>query len=363
MRRKIVLAAVAGAAALGAGPAFAYWSVAVSATSTTASSVALSTISAPTNGNVAATVISSTEVDIKVTAAPSTGTIPTAYQVKRVSPASTVCDSIQVNAVCHDANLNAGTAYFYQVFGRVGDNWIGTSSLTVGNTTTAAPTLQAITAGAPVTSGSPATWTVTFTQPVSGVATSNFSMTGTGTASASVATVAASGGTAPSTSWTVTSTNTTGSGSVRLDLANKTSIVDSGGTGLSNTTPVTGTSVTVNASNKIHVASITASSAIQNPQHYRTTLTITVVDANANPISGVTVTGSWSPTASTAGCAATSASGQCTITTGNNDFNNGTAETWTVNNLSLANYTYDSAADAKQSITINCSSSGTCTSS
>ncbi|MGN6472253.1 MAG: hypothetical protein ACTHK4_01215 [Mycobacteriales bacterium] len=252
MRRRLVVTTVAAAAALAAGPALAVWNATASSTPTSAAAVGLSAVQPPATAT--ATVVSSTSIKIRVTAAPSSGVVPTAYRVQRGATTVTGCDAISINTDCTDAGLTAGTQYTYNVYGRVGANWVGTTPFQLTSTTSAAPALQAITAGSAVNTGSPASWTVSFTQPVSGVTASNFSITPSG-ASATVASVTAGGG-SPSTTWTVTSSNTSGSGSVRLDLANKDNIADSGGTGLTTTTPVTGTSVTVNAAGSVAVTEL-----------------------------------------------------------------------------------------------------------
>ena len=76
----------------------------------------------------------------------------------------------------------------------------------------------------------PVSWTVTFSEPVSGVTASNFTLSRTGLSGAlpTISTVSPTGG-SPSSSWTVTTTTTTATaiaGSIRLDLTNPSPIID-----------------------------------------------------------------------------------------------------------------------------------------
>jgi hypothetical protein len=114
-----------------------------------------------------------------------------------------------------------------------------------------APTVVSITragASATVNSG-PLTWTVTFSEPVNGVTTSNFGLatSGLGGTAPSITSATASGG-APSATWTVSASTTgttgTNSGSIGLNLANVTNIKDVATNSLSATTPVVGEAYT-----------------------------------------------------------------------------------------------------------------------
>jgi hypothetical protein len=96
-----------------------------------------------------------------------------------------------------------------------------------------APTLTSInrTGGSATVNSGPLSWTVTFSEPVNGVTTSNFVLatSGTGGTAPTITSATASGG-APSATWTVTSpvTGTTGTnaGSIGLNLANATNVKD-----------------------------------------------------------------------------------------------------------------------------------------
>ncbi|HTL24277.1 MAG TPA: hypothetical protein VL281_09630 [Mycobacteriales bacterium] len=89
-------------------------------------------------------------------------------------------------------------------------------------------------------------WTVTFSEPVKNVATTNFTplvTSGLG-GSAPTVTSAAPSGSAPSSTWTVTAstagTTASNNGSIALDLTGKGTIQDAAGNGLSATVPVSG---------------------------------------------------------------------------------------------------------------------------
>jgi hypothetical protein len=94
-------------------------------------------------------------------------------------------------------------------------------------------------------------WTVTFSEPVTGVNTADFALDGTGKAGASLTSVVSSS--LYSDSWTVTAT-TGANGTLRLDLHDDDSIVDQtiptanklGGSGLRNGSFTTGQSYTIN---------------------------------------------------------------------------------------------------------------------
>jgi hypothetical protein len=266
MRRQVVVATIAGAAVLVAGPAFALWNASVNATSTTA--LAAAGVQAPTTA--AANAASSTSMSVTVTGVPSSGVVPTAFRVLRGGTTVSGCDSLAINATCTDPGLAPGTQYTYAVYGRVGTNWVSTTSASAQGTTTAAPAwFSSAATSSTINAGQTASWTVVFTQPVSGVTTNNFTVTNTsGTAAGTLASATASGGTIPNTTWTVTSNTVAGSGGIRLDLANKTGIQDSGGTGLTNTSfPVSGGSgamVTVNSAASVAITEVDRSGHSSN---------------------------------------------------------------------------------------------------
>jgi hypothetical protein len=116
-------------------------------------------------------------------------------------------------------------------------------SFTIDNT---APTVSSINrAGTNPTNSGPLTWTVTFSEPVSGVATANFGLvtSGIGGTAPSITSATASGG-APSATWTVSvstsGTTGTNSGSIQLNLTSTGGIKDAANNTLGATTPVAG---------------------------------------------------------------------------------------------------------------------------
>lgn len=103
-------------------------------------------------------------------------------------------------------------------------------------------------------------------------------------------------------------------------------------------------------STKLHIAAIERISGGHsgNSDVYNAQVRVTVVDESANPVSGVTVSGAWSPAAPEATCsAATNAAGQCTFTgTFNGSSGTTSPRTWTISNLSKPGYIYISSANA-----------------
>jgi hypothetical protein len=90
-----------------------------------------------------------------------------------------------------------------------------------------APAALSITrANASPTSQSVVSWTVTFSEAVSGLSKENFQLAATGLKGAQVTNVAPVGGPAPAAVWTVTAATGSGSGTLRLDLVNATGITD-----------------------------------------------------------------------------------------------------------------------------------------
>jgi hypothetical protein len=73
-------------------------------------------------------------------------------------------------------------------------------------------------------------------------------------------------------------------------------------------------------------------------------VTVGVIDAEGQPVSGVVVDGNWSDGANGASSCTTDNSGSCTVTKPNLK-NNVSSVVYSVNNLSLSGYTYDSDAN------------------
>jgi hypothetical protein len=113
----------------------------------------------------------------------------------------------------------------------------------------------------------------------------------------------------------------------------------------------------------LHVSSLVTGTT-SGPTNWTGSITVTVTNSAGTAVSGVAVTGAWSPTsaASPSGCT-TNASGQCTITPAAGAFPSGQlTETWTVSNLSLAGYNYASAANVESAVTLslNCAAATVC---
>jgi hypothetical protein len=108
-----------------------------------------------------------------------------------------------------------------------------------------APAAQSIVrANASPTTLSAVSWTVTFSEAISGLSQENFQLAATGLKGAQATNVAPAVGSAPSAVWTVTAATGSGSGSLRLDLENARGITDAVNlppTGI----PLTGQSYTV----------------------------------------------------------------------------------------------------------------------
>lgn len=107
---------------------------------------------------------------------------------------------------------------------------------------------------------------------------------------------------------------------------------------------------------QLHISALSATSSV-NGSNWKATVTVTVKD-ESTPIqalvSGVAVTGTWSPDAQSSGGSGctTDVTGTCSFTTDNGSaqFKTSTAtETWTVSSLSKTGYTYDSTADTLSS--------------
>jgi hypothetical protein len=103
----------------------------------------------------------------------------------------------------------------------------------------------------------------------------------------------------------------------------------------------------------LHVGNLASSSRYTNDgRRWEATAIITAVDASNAPVSGVTVSGTWSNGTSGSGTCTTDASGVCSIVKGN--LRTSTASVrFNVTNLAKSGYTYNAAANAASSITIN----------
>jgi hypothetical protein len=90
-----------------------------------------------------------------------------------------------------------------------------------------------------------------------------------------------------------------------------------------------------------HVGDLDGSTSPANGGKWNAFITITVEDANHNPVANATVSGSWSNGANGSGSCITDANGQCTITK-NNINKNSSSATFTVTGVTHATYTYTS---------------------
>ncbi|MFN9743208.1 MAG: beta strand repeat-containing protein, partial [Acidobacteriota bacterium] len=99
-----------------------------------------------------------------------------------------------------------------------------------GQTFSIAPKVVSITrAGANPATGTTGSYTVTFSEPVTGLTAANFAITGTGTTGATVGTPTGSG-----TTWTVPVTFGAATGTVGISMANSTGVTDSDGSAVGN---------------------------------------------------------------------------------------------------------------------------------
>jgi hypothetical protein len=80
------------------------------------------------------------------------------------------------------------------------------------------------------------------------------------------------------------------------------------------------------------------------PNRWNATVTVKVLDQNGAPVSGATVSGTWSNGTSGGGNCTTNASGLCSITR-LNIRNQSNSVTFTVTNISKAGTTYNPAAN------------------
>ena len=225
-----------------AGTASAYWS----SSGTGSGTASTATLNPPTALS-AANIPGSGTVSLAWTG--SSGLAPEGYYVTRTRLGDGVtapaCDSsptgpLITSTTCDDTSVPAGT-YNYTATA-VYRSWAATgtaSSAVVVTPDTTAPDVESILrAGASqAVNGGPLSWTVTFSEPVTGVSAANFSLTSAGLDGADPTIgIPTPSGDSPSASWTVSTTmaGTTGAngGSIRLDLADPTGIVDAVGNSL-----------------------------------------------------------------------------------------------------------------------------------
>lgn len=98
----------------------------------------------------------------------------------------------------------------------------------------------------------------------------------------------------------------------------------------------------------LHVSALSAAKSIKGTK-WNATITITVVDANNAPVSGVTVTGTWSGAKTGTVTCTTGTAGTCSVAASSMT---GASVTYTVSNLAKTGYTYNAAANVVSSITV-----------
>jgi hypothetical protein len=108
----------------------------------------------------------------------------------------------------------------------------------------------------------------------------------------------------------------------------------------SGTTP---TNTPTSGGTAMHVGDLDGTSTSQGGR-WTATVTITVHDANHNPVANVTVTGNWSNGATGTASCTTGSNGQCSVNK-SNIRNAKKSVTFTVNNVTRTNYTYASASN------------------
>jgi hypothetical protein len=141
--------------------------------------------------------------------------------------------------------------------------------------------------------------------------------------------VGASGGTGPTPTRTRTPTPGSGPTATRTPTA--------GPTATRTRTP------TPSASTSMHVGDLDGASVSQS-NRWNATVTITVHDANHNPLAGVTVTGSWSNGATGMASCTTGSNGQCNVV--KSGIRKGKSSvTFTVTNATRSAYSYSATAN------------------
>ncbi len=143
--------------------------------------------------------------------------------------------------------------------------------------------------------------------------------------------------TVPSVSTTTARVKVECAGNIFFDIsnANFTIIGDGGPTPTYTPTPPPGAS--------IHVGDLDGSST-PNGSRWNASVLVTVHNNSESPVTGATVSGSWSNGASGSASCVTNSSGQCTVTV-NNLRGTVNSVTFSVNNVSLAGNTYNASAN------------------
>ncbi len=233
------------------------------------------------------------------------------------------------------------------------------SPATAGSTTATSGGGQSATAGSAYTNPLVATVSDSYGNPKPGV-----SVTFSGPSSGASANFASGGNCTsnPQSYQCVATTNAGGVATSSIFTANA-----GAGTYTVSATASGGSNPSVNFSETniglLHVSSL-ATGSTSGATTWTGSVTVTVTNSAGSAVTGVSVTGAWSPTsaASPSGCT-TNSSGQCTITPAASSFPSGQlTETWTVSNLTLTGYSYASASNVESAITLsqNCAAVTVC---
>jgi hypothetical protein len=105
-----------------------------------------------------------------------------------------------------------------------------------------------------------------------------------------------------------------------------------------------GPTATPGSSVVMHVGDLDASATTGSRNRWDVDITITVHDANDNPVANATVNGSWSDGANGSDSCVTNGAGQCTVSK-NNLKSNVSSVTFTVTSVTAAGNTYNASAN------------------
>ena len=189
-------------------------------------SASVGTINAPTNVVATADNASTTLGPAPITITwdpPVSGATPSGYEVVRDNGSThTTLDCTA--SPCVDAAATDDT-YTYKVRSLLGTSWTSdyadSNSIQVVNDNIPPYVVSIDRADSDPTNAASVDWTVTFSESVSGVDTSDFTLAPTGVSGALISGVSGSGAT-----WTVTATTGTGDGTLGLDLVDDDTITD-----------------------------------------------------------------------------------------------------------------------------------------
>jgi hypothetical protein len=216
---------------IGAFPAWAYF------TSRGAGAATAVAASVPRPTGVSA--VQTAEGTVKVDWTSASSALSVVDEVRRWSGSSStvVCTGSGVRT-CTDTSVPAGT-HTYTVTGRT-LTWSSTS--TPSSPLTVIDNVPAVSSfvrnDPPATNLASVSWTLIFSEPVTGLSTANLALVASGVSGATVTAVNGSGRT-----WTVTASTGSNSGTLALRLANAAGVTDS--TGNAPTVPVTGESYAI----------------------------------------------------------------------------------------------------------------------